>query len=144
MGLFGASQMLSEQQIANSNEVLEMFYVDDIMRMNSDQILEFCNSEEAKILEEKAVLKKPTMVRLSKADDMKRRTKMMAYQLAKDANDPQWNKLKKYTSLRKECISKIMTKYGPRAEKLAREAQKNYIKTAGKVKAAADNKEDTK
>lgn len=142
MSLFGTTQMVSMEQAANSDAVLEMFYVDDILRMNSDKIHEFCESEEAKILQEKAVLKKPTMMRLSKQDDEKRRIKLMAYQLAKEDNDPNWIKLKKHTAQRKEDIAKIMAKYGSRAEKMAKIAQKNYIKSASKVSAAAskDNK----
>lgn len=73
------------------------------------------------------------MMRLSKQDDFNRRVKLVAYQLAKEANDPNFAKLKKYTSLRKECIAKIMQKYSTKAEKIAKVAQKNYMKTASKI-----------
>ena len=109
-GLYGAGQVANMEAIANSNAVLEMFFVDDILHGTSDQIKQFCESAEAKILVEKAVLKKPTMMRLSKADDEKRRIKLMAYQLAKEGNDPEWEKLKTYTTKRKASINKIMTK----------------------------------
>lgn len=135
--LFGSSQLATMDAVANSNEVLEMFFVDDILKGNSEQIREFCESEEAKILQEKSILKKPTLMRLSKADDEKRRVKLMAYQLAKEAGDPNWTKLKSFTSKRKDCIEKIMAKYGPKAEKMAKIAQKNYIATASKVSASA-------
>ena len=133
MSLYGTSQLSSMEAAANSDAVLEMLFVDDILRGTSEQIKEFCESEEAKILQEKAILKKPTMIRLSKADDEKRRVKLMAYQLAKEANDPEWTKLKTYTEKRKASISKIMQKYGPKAERMAKIAQKNYIATASKV-----------
>lgn len=136
-GLYGAGQVANMEAIANSNAVLEMFFVDDILHGTSDQIKQFCESAEAKILVEKAVLKKPTMMRLSKADDEKRRIKLMAYQLAKEGNDPEWEKLKTYTTKRKASINKIMTKYGSKAERLAKMAQKNYIATAGKIKVEA-------
>lgn len=138
--LFGTSQLESMEEVANSNEVLEMFLVDDILHGTSDQIHEFCESTEANILMEKAVLKKPTMMRLSKADDEKRRTKIIAYQLAKNANDPEWTKLKKYTALRKQSIEKIMNKYGNKAQKIAKVAQKKYIATASKVSSSAKDK----
>lgn len=137
MSLYGSEFLVSMEQAANSNTVLEMFLVDDILRQSSDQIKQFCESEEAKILQEKAVLKKPTMMRLSKEDDAKRRIKLMAYQLAKESKDPEWEKLKKYTALRKQSIAKIMKKYSPRAEKMAKIAQKKYIATASKVSAEA-------
>ena len=135
MSLYGTTQLRSLEEMGNSNEILEMLFVDDILRGTSDQIKEFCESQEAKILEEKAVLKKPTLVRLSKQDDKKRRIKLMAYQLAKEADDAEWKKLKTYTMKRKECIAKIMNKYGTKAERLANISQKNYIATASKVNA---------
>lgn len=140
MSLYGAQTLTSMDEAATSDRVLEMFIVDDIIRQSSDQIKEFCESEEARILQEKAVLKKPTMMRLSKQDDAKRRVKLIAYQLAKDANDPEWNKLKKYTALRKESIAKIMKKYGSKAERLAKISQKNYIATAKKISSSNDKK----
>lgn len=141
--LYGAKPIDSIEKIGNSDELLEAFLVDDVLRQSSDDIKKFCESEEAKILEEKAVLKKPTMMRLSKADDEKRRIKLAAYQLAKEANDPEFAKLKKYTALRKQSINKIMNKYGTKAAKVAKVAQKNYIKTATKV-SKADAKDDKK
>lgn len=133
MKLYGTSPLTSMEEMANSKEVLEMLLVDDIMRGSSEQIKEFCESPEARILQEKSILKKPTMMRLSKADDEKRRVKLMAYQLAKTANDPEFTKLKNYTEKRKASIAKIMTKYGPKAEKMAKIAQKKYIATASKL-----------
>lgn len=141
MSLYGTSQLDSMEKVANSNSILEMFIVDDLMHTSSSQeIKNFCESKEAEILQEKAVLKKPTLMRLSKADDEKRRVKLIAYQLAKDANDPEWTKLKNFTKKRKESIAKIMQKYGRKAEKMAKIAQKNYIKNASSVQAAAKNK----
>ena len=146
MSLYGAKPIDSIEKIGNSKEVLEAFFVDDIIRMPSDDIKTFCESEEAKILVEKAVLSKPVMMRLDKKSDELRRTKLIAYQLAKAANDPNWVKLCKYQKLRKECIQKIMDKYGTKAAKIAKVAQKNYIKTASKVKAStsAEDKDDKK
>lgn len=135
--LYGTDSLTSMEEMANSDEIFEMFLVDDIIKGSSDQIHEFCESDTAKILTEKAVLKKPTLIRLGKADDEKRRVKLIAYKLAKEANDPEWVKLKKYTALRKQSIRKIMKKYGNKARRLAKIAQKNYIKKAATVKATA-------
>lgn len=125
------------EKIANNNVLMEMFLVDDLMHGTSEQIAQFCESEEAKALMEKAVLTKPTLMRLSKTDDQKRRVKIIAYQLAKDANDPEWTKMKKYTALRKQSIRKIMKKYGKKAQRIAKVAQKEYIKKSKGVKATA-------
>ena len=146
MSLYGTKPVDSIEKIGNSKEILEAYFVDDIIKMSSDDIKSFCESEEAKILVEKAVLSKPTMMRLDKKSDEVRRTKLIAYQLAKAANDPNWAKLVKYQKLRKESIQKIMDKYGTKAAKIAKVAQKNYIKTASKVKAAtkSDDKKSDK
>lgn len=141
MSLYGATPIDSIEKIGNGNELLEMYLVDDILRQNSDDIRTFCESEQAKILQEKAVLRKSTMMRLSKQDDFQRRVKLAAYQLAKEANDPEFDKLKKYTALKKQSANKIMKKYGVKAEKVAKVGQKNYIKTASKVKASAEKKD---
>ena len=145
MSLYGAKPVDNIEKIGNSKEILEAFFVDDIIRMPSDDIKAFCESEEAKILVEKAVLNKKMLIRLDKKSDEARRTKLIAYQLAKAANAPEWAKLCKYQKLRKECIQKIMDKYGTKAAKIAKVAQKNYIKTASKVKAAtSEDKGDKK
>lgn len=140
-GLYGARQIANTlESMASSDMVYEMFLVDDLLHGNSDSIKEFCESAECKILVEKAVLKKPTMMRLSKADDEKRRIKLIAYQLAKEANDPEWAKLKKYTALRKESINKIMNKYGAKAQRMAKLAQKEYIARSKKIQDSAEHK----
>lgn len=134
--LYSAGSITSIDEMANSNAVFEMFLVQDALRGTSDQIHEFCESDAAKVLVEKAVLAKPTLMRLSKVDDKKRRTKMIAYQMAKEANDPEWKKLKKYTALRKQSIAKIMKKYGKKSERVANIAQKEYIKKSRSLKAS--------
>ena len=138
MGLYGANPLKTLESQAKSGSVMEMFLVDDILRMPSKNIHTFCESEEAKVLVEKAVLKKPTMMRLSKVDDEKRRVKLIAYKLAKEAGSPHYKKLKIYTAKRKEEINAIMKQYGPKAEKMAKIAQKEYIKTASKGLRAAE------
>ena len=52
---------------------VELFAYDDISRDNAASIKEFCASPVAQVLLEKQVLNKGTMMRLSKADDEKRR-----------------------------------------------------------------------
>jgi len=139
MSLYGANPIDSMDKIASSNEILEAFFMDDILRMSSDDIKSFLESEEAQILEAKNVISKKNMMRLNKKADETRRTKLIAYQMAKAADDPNWKKLVKYQKLRKECIQKIMDKYGNKAAKIAVKAQKEYIKTAGKVKEAKNS-----
>lgn len=138
MGLYSSTaHILSDSDIANSDQVMEMFLAEDILRGSDEEIKTFCESEEAQILVEKNMLKKNTLVRISKAHDLKRRTKLIAYRLAKEANSPLWAKLVKYHKLKKEMASEILDKFGPKAERIAKEAQKAYIKKTASVKATA-------
>ena len=132
MGIFG-TEALEEDLLGGSSELVEMFLVDDISRMDSDAIKEFCESPEAEALVEANVLRKPTLVRLGKKDDAKRRKKLAAFQLAKENKDPNWTKLCKNRITEKKLIAAIMQRWGMKAERNANLAQKEYIKTAGKT-----------
>jgi hypothetical protein len=138
--LYGTAHVASAEEIANSKAIMELFTIDDILQGSSEQIKEFCESPEAQILVEKQVLNKPTLHRLSKQDDLKRRIKLASYQMAKDANDPLWAKLVKYQGLKKQYAQKVLNKYGKKAERVAKIAQKNYIKSAKSVQATAAEK----
>lgn len=115
---------------------IELMAYDDISRGTSEQIKEFCNSEIAQVLTEKQVLNKGTMMRLSKADDEKRRIVSVAYYLAKEANDPDYKKMIEYRAKWKEHKRKVLQKYSQKAKRIAIAAQKEYIKKAKKEPAA--------
>jgi hypothetical protein len=139
MSLYGQQNaVLDETYGVNMEELVENFYYDDIHRMSSDQIHEFCEGEQAKALLERSVLKKPTLMRLSKEDDEKRRIKLACYQLAKDAKDPNWDKMLKYRALWKKYRALVFKKYGNKAARLAKVSQKEYIKKAAKEKATPE------
>ena len=134
--LYGADDNIMDlEKLAESDDIMSLLIVDEILHGTSDQIHEFCESAEMEALLERNVLKKPTLIRLSKIDDQKRRTKLMAYQLAKESNDPNWTKLKKIMVMKKQTIRKIMSKYGPKATRLSKLSQKAYIKKARALKA---------
>lgn len=85
-------------------------------------------SEEAAILESKGKISRKTIIRLNKKDDMERRTSAAAYQLAKDANDPLWTKLVKALNMKKMYKEKILKKYGVKAQRVAKQSQRDYLK----------------
>lgn len=85
-------------------------------------------SEEAAILEAKGKISRKTIIRLNKKDDMERRTSAAAYQMAKDANDPDWIKLVKALDMKKKYKSKILKKYGVKAQRVAKQSQRDYLK----------------
>ena len=140
MGLYGANALNTLESMATSNAVMEMFLLDDLLKCSPEKIQEFCDSEAAKVLMEKAVLSKKAVYRINlQKKDLLTRQKLMAYQLAKEAKSPHYAKLKKYTALRKQEINAIWKQFGPKAQKLAKIAQKEYIKTA---KSVVDNDKD--
>lgn len=131
--IFGTG-MLNEE-LSDTNALVEMMLADDIARMDSDTIHKFCESAEAEALVEANVLRKPTLVRLGRKDDQKRRKKLAAFQLAKENKDPNWTKLCKNRVKEKQLINDIMAKWGMKAERVSKKAQTEYIKHAGKTTA---------
>ena len=131
MGLYGHN--IENEDFSNDinmDALVEMYFIDDISRMSTKQIKEFLESDQAKALEEKAVLTKPTMMRLSKQDDETRRIKLACYQLAKEANDPNFAKMVKYRELWKKYRAVIFQKYANKATRVAKAGQKEYLKKA--------------
>lgn len=143
MGLFSSDTIegIDEQLDTSLNDLVEAFIVDEVSKMDSDDIRAWCESDEAKGLVEAQVLRKPTMMRLSKADDEKRRTKIAAYRLAKANNDPLYRKLIKYRQLWKQTSEKILEKYGSKAAREAKKGQAVYIRNYQKNVKAGINKE---
>lgn len=134
MSIYGSDIVGSVCEGVDMNALVEKFLYDDISRGTEEQIKEFCTSSTATALLEKGVFKKPTLMRLGKADDLKRREKLTAFELAKQAKDPLWTQLVKNRKKEKELISKIMKKYGTKSARIAKIAQKDYIKAAKSVK----------
>lgn len=133
--LFGQDEFERLNGDLNSSRRLqEAFLVDDLSRLPSDVLKEFCESEEAQALVEANVLRKPTLVRLSKKDDLSRRIKIAAIEICKEENPTLWKKLADNRVKEKKLLNQIMTLYKSKAVKRAKEEQKEYIKTAKKSK----------
>ena len=113
-----------------SNRLLEGIIFSEACKLPAEERIAFAESDEAQLLLERQVLNKKTLVRLSKNDDMARRQKMAAFQLAKEKKDPLWAKLVKNRVIERELIKKIVHKYNTQASRVARVSQQEYIKTA--------------
>ena len=119
--LFGSDEFERlNGDLNSSRNIQEAFLVDDLSRLPSEQLKEFCESDEAKALVEANVLRKPTLVRLSKKDDETRRIKIAAYEICKEENPNLWKKLADNRVKEKKLINQIMTLYRSRAIKKAR------------------------
>lgn len=131
--LFGDNYMnsnrgLIEENFKDPNEVIGLLVVDEVSQLSDDAIQEFCKAGGVgEQLVQEGKLKKKTLVRLSKKDDLSRRTMMMAMKLAKDANDPLFDKLALNRVKERELLDKIYKKYGNKGTKLAKAAQTEYL-----------------
>ena len=107
---------------------LEQCIVDEVSHLTDEQIQEFCNSPEAEQMVQEGTMRKKTLVRLSKKDDMSRRRTMAAFSIAREKKDPLWTKLVKNRVQERKLIGEIVKKYGTKAERVAKVGQKEYLK----------------
>lgn len=130
--LFTDSYMSSDgikQDLKNPNELLECYIFDEVSRLSQEKIQEFCapgGVGEALINEGK--FSRKSLVRLSKVDDIERRTTMAAFDIAKQKRDPLWAALAKNRIKERQLINNIMKKYGMQAKNVAKIGQREYLK----------------
>jgi hypothetical protein len=134
--ILGSSVVEGVQDTNLFDECCIYLEMKDLSKEERQELLE---SKEFAALEAKGLIGKKTIVKLKKEDDLERRETMMAFQLAKEADDPLWSKLALNRVKERELIGKIQTKYGQRANRAARIAQKDYIK---KIKSGQFVKKD--
>lgn len=133
MGLYGGNVNTDENidfsiNQESVNELTESFLYDTVSRMDDESRREFIQSEACSVLVEAGKFKKNTIVRLNKTDDLSRRTTMAAIQLAKENNDPLYEKLALNRVKERELLGKINSKYEHKASRLAKIAQTDFIK----------------
>lgn len=132
MGFFDPNKdSFIENEIRDPKELERAYLFDELARMSDEDKKAFAESEEFKKLSEAGLISKRTLVRLSKTDDVSRRRKMAAFQIAKDKKDPLWAQLVKNRIKERALIKSIMAKYGTAAERSARTSQKAYLKSIG-------------
>jgi hypothetical protein len=115
-------------ELKNPNALLEAFIIDEVSRMNESDRTEFMESAELEVLISEGVIAKNTLIRLSKEDELTRRTKVAALQISREKNDPLYAKVLKYRSLEKDALATIVRKYGGQAGRVAKKTQREYIK----------------
>ena len=143
MGFFSTNYNASEDMEVKDIGALTEAYIYDELAGQSDEVKKaFLESEECSILEAKGIIGKKTLVRLSKNDDMSRRTTMAAMQLAKEKKDPLWDKLVKNRIKERQLLAAIRKKYSNGAKRAAKIGQRDYLKNrmGGKFLKTADIK----
>ena len=133
MGMFSTGVITEsiENVFSDPNAFISQLIEMEVSQLPQEKIEEFCapgGVGETLVAEGK--LAKKTIVRLSKKDDLSKRRKMAALTLAKQNNDPLWEKLALNRVKERELISKIMAKYGNKAQKVAVQSQKEFLKGA--------------
>lgn len=116
------------ENFSDPNLLIEAVIVDEVSQLPVSKIQEFCQpGGVGEQLVQEGKLRKKTLVRLSKKDDLTRRTKMGALMLAKENDDPLYKKLVINRAKKKELVAKIMQKYGHKGERVAKQAQVQYL-----------------
>lgn len=133
MGMFSTGVITEsiENVFSDPNAIISQMIEMEVSQLPQEKIEEFCapgGVGETLVAEGK--LSKKTIVRLSKKDDLSKRKKMAALNLAKQNNDPLWDKLALNRVKERELIAKIMAKYGNKAQKVAVQSQKDFLKGA--------------
>ena len=118
------------EDLENPNAYTEALIFSEAAALPQEERKAFIESEEAKVLLEKKLLSRKTLVRLSKQDDLARRVKMAAFQIAKQKKDQLWAKLVKNRVIERQLIRKIVQKYQNQAVRLAKQGQRDYVKAA--------------
>lgn len=131
MGIFSGAAIQEAEDFNEAllNEYDEMIITSEASRLPDEYLKEFCSvGGFGNVLMEAGKMRKKTLVRLGKNDDLTRRETMAALLLAKKAKDPLFDKLALNRVKEKELLGKIRKKYGHKAGKLAKQGQKDYIK----------------
>lgn len=133
MGMFNTGIITEsvETAFADPNAIISQLIEMEVSQLPQEKIEEFCApGGVGETLVQEGKLHKKTLVRLSKKDDLTRRQKIIALNLAKENNDPLWDKLALNRVKERELIAKIVAKYGNKSQKLAVKSQKDFLKGA--------------
>ena len=127
---YTSEPVIEDCELVNPNELLESFIYDEVSRMSNEDRKAWLESDQCKLLQEKGIFRRNTLVKLSKTDDLDRRIGMAALKIAKDKNDPLFQKLAKNRIKERELLDAINAKYAAQAERAAKAGQREWMKTA--------------
>lgn len=117
-----------QNELKNNSLFEEMCIVEEFSHFTDDQRKQVLESGVLDALCEAGKFRKKTLVRLSGQADFDRRNKLAAMALAKENNDPLFDKLALNRVKERELLGKIMQKYGNKGARVAKASQKDYIR----------------
>ena len=131
MGMFDTGFITEsiENTFSDPSDIYSQLIEMEVSQLPQEKIEEFCApGGVGETLVQEGKLRKKTLVRLSKKDDLTRRQKVIALNLARENNDPLWDKLAQNRVRERELIAKIVAKYGNKSQRLAVKSQKEFLK----------------
>ena len=122
---------------ADIDELADLFMYDELAHLPQETLRRFAEdsdfAEKRDILQEKGMINKSDLMRLSKGSDMERRTSLTAMMFARKNNDALWKKYAKILQMKKDLKANIIRKYSSRSKMAANKAQRAYIKKTGGI-----------
>lgn len=114
--------------VADESELRGYIFESAVSAMPDEARKAYLESEECKAAVDEGVVGRRSIIRLNKADDLSRRTKLACLQKAKEDNTAEWQQLRKVQAKRKALLAKIATKYQSRVQRDAVKAQRAMLK----------------
>ena len=114
--------------VSDEKELRGYIFESAVAAMPEEARKAYIESDEVKQAVTEGIVGKRSIMRLSKADDLTRRTKLACLQKAKEDNTAEWQQLRKVQAKRKELLAKIATKYQSRVQRDAIKAQRAMLK----------------
>lgn len=113
--------------------LFEDCFMEDVQYLPEEVRNEYLESAEVAQLEAARLINGKTRIRMSKSDDLQRRTTLGSLMIAKQKNDPMFKKFTFYRAKEKLMKKMITKKYSSRAAKMAKISQRSYLKKAPKL-----------
>lgn len=134
--MFDKEDFLNEAECAQIDSLMfEDCFMEDVQYLPEDVRNEYLESSEVAQLEAARLINGKTRIRMSRSDDLQRRTTLGALMIAKTKRDPLFKKFTFFRAKEKLAKKAIVKKYGNRASKIAKTSQRNYLKKAPKLAA---------
>ena len=115
------------EEVQNLDELQENYICAELYAATDATRKAFLESQDCKVMLERGLISKKTIIRLNKTDDLARRIKMATFQIAKEKNDPIWQKLVENRKRERMYIRQLQDKYKTGAIRSARVGQRDFL-----------------
>lgn len=124
--VFGEANITMENTLKNPNQFREAVIYNSLASMPSKKIKEFVVSEEAKFMLKEGIIKQDCIDRLcNKHNDSIANTAVC--HIAKEENDPLWEKLVAARIEERRIMNELIEKYGKQGSEVAATAYDDFV-----------------